>query len=305
MTTIFLNDIMSIDYAQLHPIAGSPIGGSCCLSVEVTYKSEPACDIGTIASTIKSLVESPVVGFDHRLWIPLYRLGKPGISDIDCKIDTDHIAHINTKTCALSIPNTAIRHVDYRNPETSIEDMLNRHLQQAFPRTGIRAKVFLSYEVNLPDNLKHSVVRFRYTHGLRNGSLASQNIAHGYLSWLVVRDAFGGSVSLGDSLTSSLLGVLDSSVFVCKSDIIGTDEANTTKIGYTCNLGKFSAEYSEHVHLNVLDKETTIENIAKWVVELFHDEFVQITNKMGRCTLQISEGFNNGCVIDLPTQSSV
>lgn len=228
-----------------------------------------------------------------------------------------HTVIIETPSTTLVLPLDAVKFIKGGYNEQDIAASMSEFLTKGFHAYHEHGKTCeISYDV--PDIKIETVIRaephtfinpvkdtvelvsiFRYTHGLgRSTSWGCQNVAHGHKSYLqfIPKDNLSDmEIEDMQNLLEATASQLDNAVFINEKDVIQSSETKITVQYETRERGMFYAEYDrlEYHNIYVLDRETTVENIADHVY-LFtqHDLEEAKVSKM-----LISEGLNKGCLI--------
>ena len=314
--TLFLADITCLDHAIIVPGAldksGLPrlTGGSYMVSCYVTGPVDPhenvVMDFSNLKKFLKSELDSYERGYDHKL---LVIPGTPGVS---CD-GTGSQLTISIPGMLIELPLSRVAFlrrslphlpVDYR---TSLHKILENELsafltERAKVFGDVKVRVSLSQESPFLTSVERSrasaelgcvSVGFSYVHGLpRSTSLGCRNIAHGHRSTITVFSLYAGL-----ELTTGLERIFDNAVFASKDSF---DPATRT-ISYSApgpageKPQAFKMQLSDdRYNLILLEKETTVENIAEYVRER-----VAALAPKGVHLIAVSEGLTKGAVIEV------
>lgn len=293
-STLFLQNVTQIDYAEIDTKRWMPVGCSTHLNVKVTgvvdSHEQVVVDFSKLKSSIKKLIDHKTKGFDHKLWVP-YDLAT---SHRDVEIyDEDGEIQIITPHFETVVPNDAIRYVDKRNICGYIESFLDNELKMIYPNVQIKTNVWVNPEPWIPPQMKNHALYFNYVHGLKNSSSwGCQNINHGHLSWVAIVDKDNHSVHLD---WGPIKRVLDNAVFVWEENILCVEEGYTTVRYTTLERGFFESIYGPATNIIKLKTETTVENLALWFTQFFENILHSYDLKQqGACGIWMSEGLAKG-----------
>lgn len=294
-STLFLNNITQIDYAELNTDKWIPTGSSVHLNVKVTgfvdSHENVVVDFSKIKKTIKGLIDHKSKGFDHKMWLPL---DLATYQDVEV-YEEDGEIQIIAPNFETIVPNDAIRYVDPHNICGYIEAFLDSELATIYPKVRIKTNVWLNQAPWIPDQMKSHAAYFRYVHGLKNSSSwGCQNINHGHLSWIAVIDDKHNGVYCN---WFPIKRIIDDAVFVWEENIVGVDN-NFTSVRYTTpQRGFFETTYGPSTNIIKLKTETTVENLAVWFVDFFKNNLKSSDMiKSKACGIWMSEGLAKGAV---------
>jgi 6-pyruvoyl-tetrahydropterin synthase len=295
-STLFLRNITAIDYAWLDPVSGKPKGGSLQLSAMVSGRIDPheavVVDFSKIKKKIKAIIDDNEHGFDHKLWVPdNYNTDHPQIEVYEEAGEIE----ISTANFSTVCPTNAVRFVNLDNITGSIQHHLETELRVAYPNVGIKVKVELSEEMWIPESMRKCAMPFRYVHGLKNSSSwGCQNINHGHLSWLAVCNKDGKGLFIPTKFYIKLRRDLEDVYFVWDENIL-TFSKTGIHIGYKCKRGYFECAYKADANIRIIDKDTTVENLAQWFVTNYRDDLITGELKeAGAHSVYVSEGLTKG-----------
>jgi 6-pyruvoyl-tetrahydropterin synthase len=291
-STLFLNNITAIDHAYIDPY-GILRGGSYHLSVKVSGEvigaEQVVVDFSTLKHSIKDIVDGDE-GYDHKLWI-IQEFSRATV------VKNKHNWEIDNWYLNLELPENAIKFFELGGAEkiqdlakTNIQHTLLIHLQKMYPGVHIDVEVMLSEHMFFP-NSGGSVLKFRYVHGLKDSSSwGCQNIAHGHLSFIHFNET-NPDKKLNKELFHFLSG--GNNIFVFRDNVI-EETPQIIRIKYTTGRGTFTAIFNKIVYnIIILEKETTVENIAEW----FKETHKEILNEFEIGEIHVSEGLQKGAVI--------
>lgn len=301
-STLFLNKITAIDHALIiHD--GRAIGGSVHLSCwvigEVIGDESVVVDFSKIKKEIKTLIDDPEDGYDHKLWVV------DGRSLVDSHEVGDHHC-IRTRSCNLILPPDAVKII--KNPHNlsdlyevvtdSIQDYLTESLKKIHPNLDISVKAFVDFDPFLPSGQSDwtKVIQFSYLHGLRfSSSNGCQNICHGHKSFVEM---------LGEDLSPIFIEemVEDFSdyhyLFISESNLILDENSSDdwVKTEYTTERGYFRADYKKGDYRFVfLPTETTVEHLVEWFTNRYRNRM----KEHGVKYVMMSEGLTKGSLIEI------
>ena len=266
---LFLNNITVIDHGFIGN-DGRQHGGSFHASFEVSGEVDPTeqvvIDFSAVKKTIKNIIDDPVYGYDHKVWV------LPGWSDCEVAQDNYQVT-IRSSALELSGPANMLRMVDATEYScAAIGAAISRHVEielaKAYPGVNPKVKCILS-EVGFIYNAANPSFYFRYSHGLRNSSSwGCQNIAHGHLSWLEIEHDKHHNPECKEcaqamfSLEQILRNQWDDAVLIDEANVVDRGD-DYISIAYTTPRGRFFAKYrAPYVKYKVLPHETTIEHIV-------------------------------------------
>ena len=300
-STMFLNNTTAIDHAYIDD-TGWVVGGSVSPTMFVTGDVDPVeavvVDFSTVKKEIKHIIDAKYSGFDHKLWI---------IEDYSvCEVfdHKDGTLTITTPLLNIQAPKDAFKFI--KNPffrsgklesyRTAVTDQLEEEIMAGLEEDhkGANIHVSLDLEDVFTGNVRMNtdMVPFRYVHGLRNStSWGCQNVAHGHLSYLA---AYSDNPLEASIVLSRIASDLDKSVFAWEKNVTRADSGMYI-IDYETGRGKFSMQLKSSRMLKVLKTETTVENLATFVADIYKDEL----KKAGVRMLFVSEGLNKGAVAEI------
>lgn len=271
MHTIFFKYITCLDHAYIDD-EGKIKGGSFHVSVNVSSKSlddsdHTVIDFSSGKKIMKNLIDDMIIGYDHKCWvIP----GWSNIKHFDGEV-------LETESTTIKAPKTAFRVFDFGESYFQINQELENFLMKNMP--GFDIDVMCE---EYPFALDGSTL-FSYVHGLKTSkkSLGCQNIAHGHLSFI--------SVSQNPALQNRIADELNESIFIFSENIVSASPNKICLKYTTTERGTFYLEFDPSTYkYQILDTETTIENIAQWVAGKYN-------TPSGK--LVISEGLSKGSIV--------
>lgn len=318
LSTLFISQITTIDYAYVHPIRYTIEGGSLNLNAEITGNIEPienvVVDFGTIKKSIKQFIDDKEYGFDHKLWVPENHNKKNGFenhsfNDSSNKISMypftggNKIYVVSTQKFTLICPKNAIKVCDVSSIAETIQLYLEDRLYNEYPESEFKIKVSLTDQPSLPLGISNGYeVPFTYVHGLKkSSSWGCQNIAHGHKSWLLFVNDKGEALPVPDDFKLKISLFLDERLFIWKENVIGNDHVGLT-LGYETSRGMFylciKGEESKFPKFHLIDTETTVEHLAEWFVKYFAEDIEKMV-KLGASYVYFSEGLVKGSRVSL------
>ena len=289
--TLFFQNLTCIDHATITP-SGSIEGGSFHCSVSVTGKIEEVeqvvVDFSTLKKSIKELIDAKTEGFDHKLWVE--------------KTDVNYLkgkkyAVISTPFFHSIVPSDAVKVINYDvGLEYEISLYLENQLDLLYPDSQLSCTIWLSTNKAtsfLLSGEEDLALPFRYVHGLKNStSYGCQNINHGHLSYMGLVSGDGQPIDLKEHRE---FRELSSTVFIWEENIINNKDDKLT-IGYETHRGLFTATYDTKKHHCVISpKETTVENLASFLVEQYGELMYNLHGRQ----FYITEGLAKGSQINL------
>lgn len=319
-STLFLSQITCIDHAWCDFETRAIQGGSFLASFKVTGNIDPTehvvVDFSTLKKLIKNIIDHPVTGIDHKLWVL-----PTAWDDIDVYSDfietedrTEFRVSLKNMTMRADVPLSSIvmcpAMPEYNTffAEVMVKHRVQDELRKLYPT--IEVECYLSETPSYFDQPGlHSARRmFRYTHGLKDStSWGCQNLLHGHLSY--VEFYYKGEnleQSVGvNTLLVDFMSRIESAVFVKRENVVGSltseellDQEVLVVQYETESRGKFRAEYATRYHnILVIDEETTIENLLTSLLDTYSDR--EELKAAGVVSIAISEGLQKGSMLAL------
>jgi 6-pyruvoyl-tetrahydropterin synthase len=291
-STLFLNNITSVDHAYIDS-HGHIHGGSFSPMITVTGQVDPheavVVDFSNIKKTIKEIIDDKENGWDHKLLILESSKGKFSIN----RFDDFYI--MDTPYVSISGPINSMKRIYFADEhymisvcadmEHTLQEKLSIHY--GFP---IQVKVYYAdYSASLQDNW--TTASFSYVHGLKNSSSwGCQNIAHGHLSFIGLVGGYDKQAT--QTLANDIANYYNDSIFVW-TDNVSLSFKNQCDLGYKSERGFFSMTLKFKNKFEMMSTETTIENIAKHVYNMWESRL----REAGVTALHVSEGQNKGSSI--------
>jgi hypothetical protein len=290
---MYLNNITQVDHAYIDD-SGYVVGGSWNISAVIEGIEDPVekvvIDFGTCKKLIKACLDDHkdyIYGFDHRLWII------DGFSDFTIMnngmVKTDAVDIFAGDGSIKFIPNCS----SYYGVIDAMEFEINQYIQLKLG-PGISIKLKYDEEFVLPkftglvekgDEVV-TVIPFKYVHGLKDStSYGCQNIAHGHLSCITLVGSPIGKVD-----KDIIYGHFGDVVFAKNENISEISDSEKITISYsTPKRGGFNMVIKDGSHdVIVLETETTVENLAKYIAGVIKTE----TDFQG--VVYVSEGLTKG-----------
>ena len=299
---LFLSDLTVVDHAYIDD-SGNVVGGSFNPTFYVAGNVDPVeqvvVDFSTIKKDIKNIIDSRLIGFDHKLWVIDGYSNVNTLSWNSLSHDTDATqVEIETPTTKLSIPESALKHIvttdpKYANYTTDSIGYFFAELVQAGLRKQYGDSIVVECINNLnthePYNTIWSPSFFTYAHGLKDStSWGCQNIAHGHFSFI---QAYPGSFDVSN-LLDKIAEDINEAIFINAANILEESEDIIT-IGYETERGSFLATYLKMAYnLIVLPTETTVEHLVDYVAERYKAELTGLRVEK----LFVSEGLSKGAI---------
>lgn len=335
MPSLYLDQFTTIDCAiagqsfstNRLSIAGMSYMVSIELQGELNGDEAVIVDFGTLKKKIKHWIDGDD-GFDHKLLISESDLDKFTSYPKDTVFDQAVGIYPNTGSInglpivpAAYVPKGVIKRINCRTGlsnhkdaystcailESEVKSFLQDKIDNEYPDQHIKvSELILSTSITSehknPDT--SLTIMFQYTHGLKNStSYGCQNAFHGHLSYIRLQLREG--LSLKDpkvseliyELRDSMLGLLDGVRFVMEDNILSSENQSGSIVEYyTCSRGVFDVNLTQlGCKYIVLPTETTIENLAGWIVSVFKDRLVTA----GVAKVYVSEGLTKGSMINV------
>lgn len=272
MYKIFFQNITCLDHGFVDQ-DGLLKGGSFHVNVEVSSSVLDEDDFTVIdfssgKKKIKALIDSMETGYDHKTWII------PNWSKISGFTGT----YLVTNSFSMIAPATAFRVFDFVNTYQDINIELQNYLKLHLPE--------FDFVVTCKENvfsIEENYSKFRYVHGLYTStkSLGCQNIGHGHLSYVTVKD--------DNLLTEKIANDLNNAIFIFEENIKDVSELDLT-LNYTTEArGEFTLKLRKNCYNMIfMSVETTIENISHYVSTKYN---------IPKGNLIISEGLSKGAIV--------
>ena len=292
-SSIFLNDITVIDHAFISnkgKVIGGSFNASFLVTGEVSKDESVVVDFSTIKKDIKQLIDqhnpTDENGFDHKLWLI------NGFSNYEIIIQPKHESVIIfTDAVKLTMPLDTVKNIyatdyDMDNIADIIADYLVRQLKKKPEYENINLSIRCDLnEVGNYGQFQHfgSTRRFRYVHGLKSStSYGCRNISHGHFSFITLSDEY-------PELINKIHDDINNAIFIFNENITLECEHSVT-VEYNTEDGRyFKAVYDKSKNnIIVLDTETTIEYLAKYIKEKYNII----------CSFAVSEGLSKGAYIE-------
>lgn len=306
MTTMFLNDKNVVDHAYIDE-RGCVVGGSFGPCWRVTGDVDPeekvVVDFSTCKKQIKSLIDHPVNGFDHKLWIlPTSKC------EWDFKDETEYGKNrivIKSNEVEFDIPKERVKIIDRetdisyscRNAGIWFEEYITEALQ-AIHGSHISVKCFNTEDMTTAPfdegEGRELMTRFRYSHGLKNStSWGCRNPAHGHYSYVSIRyenphcpDALSAAIEV-----NNFLDCHSNLTFAWSENATVSSDGNEVEIDYYDVDGvRYFAKYKNDSLPIVLETETTVEFLTDYFAEILEPYLKRMKAK----SLYVSEGLNKG-----------
>jgi 6-pyruvoyl-tetrahydropterin synthase len=295
-SSLILNDLTCIDHAYIDKygkIVGGSIHPTIILTGNVTKDENVVIDFSKCKKLIKSLIDDPNTGFDHKLWIM-------SDSKADVYIHPD-IFEVTTPCVTLTTDQNALKTLNCTYTEEGIAKEIASYLKENISQ-------IMGYDLNVECiatfsfHALHSgtgAYAFRYAHGLKNSSsYGCQNIAHGHLSYMQVLGD-GYSPILNDALSEymkSLAAAVDGTYYVSRENVADFSSKVCCLEYESCDRGVFSAViHTAKQKTEVIDTETTIEHLVEHLKNRSGNEL----KKFGVKYLVVSEGLTKGSIVEL------
>lgn len=303
MTSIFINDLTVIDHAVLKhdgSIEGGSFLASFIISGPTTEDEQVVADFSSVKKQIKALIDHPLTGLDHKLWL-CYDSNVTNIIDGAVFYEVwDNQFRLKTKK-GLVINAPVDCHVLMDIPSSQTEEqpleyyiskMLEHGLAHHYGLFDIKVKTILSRETRYPKvDGKKATCSFRYTHGLaKSSSWGCQNIMHGHNSFILLSGNDQANEMLLVDLTHKIAHHLHDGYLVNHDYIY-----NGYNIGYESLSRGHMSMYCPDQKLILLNNEPTIENIGQYVMDKFSQELVDASVS----SFYISEGPTKGCLVQV------
>lgn len=318
-STMFLNQFTQIDHAFID-FRGHVVGGSynlsCYVGGEIDGEEQVVIDFSACKKQIKAIVDDNTYGVDHKLWITNHSLITSARIVTNGKDELWEIITPSVSICCAKDAVVDMRTMNYEEqgiPIYSLEqceqlikldaskyivDLVEKHLIQK-----VTIEVHLDTEFFISELLcdKSPTLEFacmRYVHGLKNSSsYGCKNIAHGHLSYAILKDDLALSVEEHEDFERALVDnpwfsfgqdPEFSCVFIKEENVVEDNEV-FIQLAYLSERGHMSMTIKKQVECpqpyKVFEQETTIENLAN--SQLFKDLHI----------VAASEGLAKGAVL--------
>jgi hypothetical protein len=292
-SSIFLNDITVIDHAFISnkgKVIGGSFNASFLVTGEVSKDESVVVDFSTIKKDIKQLIDqhnpTDENGFDHKLWLI------NGFSNYEIIIQPKHESVIIfTDTLELVMPLDTVKNIyatDYN--KYIIANVIADYLVRQLKKSPEYKNIDLNIRCNLNEKSNYNQFqdfalnrRFRYVHGLKSStSYGCRNISHGHFSFIILNDKH-------HELINKIYDDINNAIFVFKENIT-LENQHSIIVEYNTEDGRyFKAVYDKSKNnIIVLDTETTIEYLAKYIKEKYNII----------CSFAVSEGLSKGAYIE-------
>lgn len=280
-SSMFLGDTTNVDHAYIDN-EGYVVGGSYRPKFTVTGVVDPVenvvVDFSAVKKSLKSAIDDPEEGFDHKLW------WIDGISVGNITFTTDTVSIVTPKV-KISGPKNIVRVVA---TPTSFNDYCLAALQKKYPAVDIELDTTLTTNFDLMPHMNSTPYMFRYVHGLKEStSWGCQNIGHGHLSYIAAETT---DILSTDLLLAKIAVDLDRVIFAWTNNM-GAEN----RIEYYCERGSMSMEFVGDVKLVKLATETTVEFLVDYIVDCYRQQLTEAGVK----TLFVSEGLSKGAYKDV------
>ena len=325
--SIILNDITCIDAAEIWLDTNDPNyvvidGVSKMVSVEIYGKvdkhEQVILDFSNIKKNLKSFIDDPIWGFDHKLLMNFDDFSKENVEFEAEGIDADgNISTRKRDLLRIVEPTTGrvvfqLKGKDFIRPysgilENALSEYLADRVRQFYGDSDIQLQVHLSGKAVQSHDGKYRSY-FSYTHGLRNStSWGCQNMLHGHTSYV---QAINDKDEVDKHVSDLIATYLDGSYLYHEDivkDILGKeDEPKSLKFRDIINGLSYKLKYKSRERGKwtmilpaamcvPLDNEPTIENIVAHVAEFFKNDL----NNAGIVKLVISEGLTKAGAVCL------
>ena len=296
-SSLILNDLTCIDHAYIDD-KGRVIGGSAhptiILTGNVTEDENVVIDFSKCKKLIKSLIDDPNTGFDHKLWLM-------SNSNVEVFIHPE-MYEVSTPCLTITTDLNALKTLSCEYSAESIGKEISAYLEENISQQlGYNLTVACIISFNF--HAMHGGVGsypFRYAHGLKNSSsYGCQNIAHGHLSYIQVLGENYSPLGHSEELSTyvkKLADRFDGTYFVFKENV-ATATNNICCLEYESNSrGTFSAVIrTSEQKTEIIETETTIEHL----VEHLKKHSGKQLKKFGVKYLVVSEGLTKGSIVEL------
>jgi len=292
-STIFLNNITVIDHAFINndgKVIGGSYNASFLVSGNIKNDEKVVVDFSTIKKDIKGVIDRHTFdeksnGFDHKLWLI------DGFSQIKNCVEylykSENYIKIETDAISVDMPINSLKWFKLNNlNNTELETVISNFIVTELRKRPCYDLIDLQIKCHLNTNAIHPISQnsniqyFRYVHGLKNSSsYGCRNLNHGHLSYIITDN---------NELNIKIAEDLNNTIFINRENIIKID-SNYIKVEYILDFNNDSRHFItiydiNHNKIVILDTETTIEFLAKYVKEKY-----QINSP-----IFISEGLSKG-----------
>ena len=324
-STLFLSQITCIDHAWCDFETRAIQGGSFLASFKVTGNIDPTehvvVDFSTLKKLIKNIIDHPVTGIDHKLWVlPTAWDGIDVYSDFIETVDRTEFLHTESRvslrnmTMSADVPLSSIvmcpAMPEYNTffAEVMVKHLVQDELRKLYPTIEVECSLSETPSYFDQPGLHSARRMFRYTHGLKDStSWGCQNLLHGHLSY--VEFYYKGKnlekAAAVNTLMADFLARIESTIFVKRENVVGNmtseellDQEVLVVQYETEARGKFRTEYlTRYNNICRLNAETTIENLLTNLLDLYSDR--EELKAAGVVSIAISEGLQKGSMLTL------
>lgn len=299
--SIDIRNFTQIDLAYIDAkglIRGNSFRVDAVVTGKVDENEKVVIDFSACKKIMKQLIDDPVKGYDHKLWI---------YNDSKVEVSTDFpsdMCVVRTPFAYIQGDRNMIRVVDA--DESNVDGAIASYLQTSlreFYGDHIDVDVRLSRRKVRSHDLSR-IYSFSYVHGLKDStSYGCQNIAHGHHSFIEAkwddiqgmnhRDLVDVEYHLG-----LLADKMHNTIFIKQENIyeyrLADDGTSWVTLEYKSqNRGLFRMSINTDVHkIKVLETETTVEYLADYVAE-------QLRGKTKLKQIFVSEGLTKGALVKL------
>lgn len=294
-STLFINNITTVDHAVLMDngaILGNSFNVGAFITGEVTEDEKVVEDFGTVKKRIKAFIDDKLDGFDHKLWVYGKSLG-PSVEGM--------FTTIRGNGWRLTTPRDALKQIDFDPTHMSksvVEEALEKYLTEKMPNLSFKIYTNVVPQTPFPVTKDRPVSLFRYTHGLKDStSWGCQNIAHGHLSYLYLKENCDTCGPKAQRLQEEIVNTLNNVMFIKRENAYPSDSRDGIKIAYQSrDRGGFEYEFDQDVNQYILiDTETTIEFLAEFIADFW-------ARDLRKCEVEkvfVSEGLVKGAVAEV------
>lgn len=296
-STMWLGQVTTIDCAFIMEdgnVLGASYNPKFTVSGSIDNEEQVVEDFSSIKKKLKSQIDDKETGFDHKLIIS----NRSGI--ISTKL-VGHTYVIKTKMFEIRVPDNGVRFIEEDLEKNSFDTFtiaLEEYLNKLNPT--LKIKCFNTTDIEgMPGQNNRNVFYFSYTHGLKNSSSFGCQTLHGHLSYLAVASVPISNdevVEFGKTI-KKVVDKFDNTMFIWSSN---WDELSKTVTYESKCRGTIQIKIiSDDAKYQIIDTETTVENLTNFFVEQIKAECLTDgldVNKIS--SIYVSEGLTKGAMYE-------
>lgn len=280
MLNMFIEDFTVLDHCFVDPVKGM-LGGTFFVDAEVygqtTEEEAVVIDFSQAKKVLKKVIDATA---DHRFVCPKHL----------AKVQEDGRIKVEFKQGYYIAPEKAFYFLDTSLYSlANLQSQLERDIMKEMPSNVSAIKLTLRYEDFTGYNF------YRYTHGLKTSSSEGcRRMGHGHINKIIIEQNGERRKDLEKEFSNFIDGK-----HLCIKENIRSGETVQERVRInlletTNNLhievceGAFDLAFDKSSCL-IMPYETTVENICKYIAEVFYKE---VPNLVVKCF----EGYKKGCV---------